>query len=376
MRRRLLVAVTALAIAAACLDPIHGSDLEPADVGPDAAAEGLDASQDASLTLDAGMDGSIVGDAAMMLDVGPDAAVGEDAAVPGADAALPDAAAPFDSGGWDVGTPDVGGPEDAASPIDAGSPGDASCASGHLFDLDYASGNLRQDLCLQEITRFKAGPCSGDGGCHLYSRSVYPTPDGGMIESVVVGSKLWSYDAYSGAPIAGAQNVDLNSFPYLTAALTGVCYGKNLGECVLDTRVLWVNGLGSLVETITARSGLWDYDGNTHASLDAIPGNDLTLVPRYSVVGGPCFSMASGQCHFQTQAFVKGGDGRMLELDTSAGKLWIFDDTGTAQLSGAALGSVSRYAQTACAGVDGGCGLRTHTLFSLPDGGTLESFSN
>ena len=370
-----------LASAASCLDPIHGNDLDPADAGRHDAEAAVDAAEeDTGPATDTGpgSDAEPAQDVLVVADTGrPDAAWdASEAPDAGWDASAPDAA-------WDASeSPDVFvPPQDAGVPEDAGPPDtglvDGSCNGGRLYTLSYPSAAVLGDVCLSEVARFQSGPCSGaDGGaCHLDSRALYSTPDGGVVESVVVGSHMWNYDG-SGTPIASVQGTDLDKLSWMVAAPNGICYQKGDGQCRLETRAVWVNGGGFQLETVTAGGAMWDwsFDGVAHSPIDA--KTDLTQVglTKYSVVGGPCYAKTAGQCRFQTQAFVKGADGKVLEMVSSAGKLWVYDETNTAK-SIDPLALVPRLAAAACQG-DAGCKLLTHAFFAVPDGGNIETFSN
>ncbi|MGC4120832.1 MAG: hypothetical protein QM765_40900 [Myxococcales bacterium] len=291
-----------------------------------------------------------------------------DAAHPGTDAApiALDAAA----------TVDASVPADAAAPGDASSGSDASSCT-RLYNLAFPGGTTPLDSrCLRDIERFQAGPCSGSGDCHLDSRSFYELPDGGLVESVTAGGKLWEYDGRSGAVLK--NGVDLASLSYLKATTNDPCFGST-GGCTLDTRAFRPTSSGGWTEAITNVGQMFNYDAVSHAAVVglAVNGAPLTGQPRYfGVSTAPCYGGTLTDCRFQTQAYSKSGSST-LEWVTKDGTMWVFDAaTGAAQSgSNTKLSSIDRFKTSVCAGV-ADCRIRTHAFVAAPDGGLVESFSD
>lgn len=303
----------------------------------------------------------------------------KDASAVPADASASDAAGPADASppGADAAQPGPDGAVaavDAALPADASSAGDASCA--RLYNLGYPSGTLLDSPCLRDLERFKAGPCSGAtaaSDCHLDSRSFYELPDGGLVESVTAGGRLWEYGRDEEVLEDG---VELASLSHLKLTSTDPCFGKSSG-CALDSRTFRPE-TGGWTETITNTGQMFTYDAVTHSAVNqpVVNGALLTGQARYSVgTGAPCFGLTAAGCRFQTQAYSRSG-GATWEWVTLGGTLYVLDAAGAPQAgNGTKLSQVQRFQGTVCAGV-ADCRIKTHAFVAAPDGGLVESVSD
>lgn len=141
------------------------------------------------------------------------------------------------------------------------------------------------------------------------------------------------------------------------AAGTVPVAGPNALACSLDTRVV-VEHVGHFIEVITSRGRLFELDNGVPIQTTmGIPapafswggaggapstGLDLSSVPLYAQ--GPCFGAPPLACVFDTHAFVRLPEGRLLEYVTANGRQWVFENN---QMTGAGvpLTAIPRYQQ-------------------------------
>lgn len=169
-------------------------------------------------------------------------------------------------------------------------------------------------------------------GCSFDARATDP-------RQVPIGSA-----AAIGTPAAGAPLVPGPGAPVVPGGPV------NPLSCQVDTRVV-VENAGHFIEILTSRGRLFEYDngvpvqttiGAPAISFTGMPttGIELTSVPLYAQ--GPCLGAGPTQCVFDTHAFVRLPEGRLLEYVTAAGRQWVYENN---QMTGAGvpLAAIPRY---------------------------------
>ncbi|MEG3792492.1 S8 family serine peptidase [Lysobacter sp. CCNWLW3] len=174
----------------------------------------------------------------------------------------------------------------------------------------------------------------------------------------------------------GLLNV-ANSVALAATTSTGPCSAGNPSyplSCSIEGLSQYVNGSGTLVESVYAYGYRWQFDAAGNQSGVA---KKLNAFPHYK--DGPCQYAPAGQiCTLDSVTTLDYPEFGYIESVTAYGRFWNFDQNNS-QLSGSGslLTSVPRYANGPCAYAGGApCTFDTRDMFNPPQwGGLYESIT-
>ena len=172
----------------------------------------------------------------------------------------------------------------------------------------------------------------------------------------------------------------LNAYGAVSAALsttTGPCSSPAVltsKRCRIESLGQYVNGAGTLVESVYAYGYLWQFNA---AGTQIGTARKLTTLPRYA--NGPCLYAPAGQiCTIDSATVLDYPGFGYMESVTAYGRYWNFDQNGNGLAgNGSLLSSVTRYANGPCLYAGGApCLFDTRSLLNAPEwGGLYESIT-
>ncbi len=217
----------------------------------------------------------------------------------------------------------------------------------------FASGYGGTDL--DDITRFKTGPCIGKapGACEIDTYTVFFDLSGDEWESVTAYGKYWNFKNGVAQTGNGSNLTTVTRYmqiQYGGETYDGPCYGKSGAGCKFDTRTVFYDSSGDKWESITAYDQYWNFkNGNPSAH-----GNSLVNVDRYATEDddGPCLD--NNPCKFDSRTvFYDSYDrtGDKWESITAYGRYWNFENGDPLDSNGSDLTTVLRYGRFLQGGV-------------------------
>ncbi|MCG8460088.1 MAG: glycoside hydrolase family protein, partial [Holophagales bacterium] len=220
-----------------------------------------------------------------------------------------------------------------------------------------------------------SAPCAHGDECAFSTRAVWPAGSGST-ESLTAASRYFNFTTETNwQTSAWKRNGSwLSSYNAHYARSGGPCEDRPRELCNFETRTVFDDGTGGLIESITAFGEIYNF---TLAPGDPAPipwpdnGAPLYSVPWYVEWGGidgPCADALPPTlgCYFDTRTVFDEGD-QKIEYITAGGKF--FELTWPAGASQPAtpmrsgwIGDEDRYSAI-CAAQPGTCRLDTHTRF-------------